>query len=66
MKSQLLGSGSSMYLACLHKLGGWISVRISLRITKAQFASKPLSEMLEQAQILSIVFIIYLYLSKTR
>lgn len=49
MKSQLLGSGSSMYLACSRKPGSRISVGISLRITKAQFASKPLSEMLEQA-----------------
>lgn len=66
MKNQLLGPGSSMFLAYSREPGSRISVGISLRITTAQFASKLLAEILEQAQILSVVFVIYLYLSKTR
>lgn len=55
-----------MYLACSHESESRISVGISLRITKAQFASQLLAAVLEQVQILSVVFMIYFYLSKTR
>jgi len=44
-----------MYLSSSPEPGSGVSVGIALRITKAQFASKLLAEMLDQARILSVV-----------